>query len=116
MKALTVAICLLIPALLLTVANAVYINEVVDTLLEQLEELPEFGTPDCVAGAGEIKSFWEDRIDWIRLTVGYPMLDAVSEQAALLHSCALWEDVYGYHSARALLRDALEDLRRLEMP
>lgn len=116
MKSLAVAICLLIPALLLTAANAIYINKVVDTLLEQLDVLPEFGAPDCITRAEEVKSFWEDHVGWIRLTVGYPILDAVSEQAALLHSCAMWEDVYGYHAARTLLRDALEDLRRLEMP
>ena len=116
MKSLVASIGLLILALLLTVLNATYINKVTNALLEQLEALPEISSPTCVNRAQELEKAWADRMGRMRMTVSYSLLDAVSEQAALLRSCAMRGDVYGYYTARTMLEDALRDLRRTENP
>jgi hypothetical protein len=50
----------------------------------------------------------------VGISVGYPTVDCVSEQAAVLCASAEGGDEYGFQIALTLLRDAVEDIRRLE--
>ena len=114
MKAFTAALILL--ALILTgiAVNYIYINKTADAMHERLDALSDIGDEACVAEAAELLLFWEDHADTVGLSVNFVILDRVSEQARTLLTCAEAKDLYGFAVARSLLRDAVEDMRRLE--
>ena len=106
---------LLLGALLLGIgANFWYINRVADRLKEEVDELPDLSAPDCAAEIGELLQYWEKQTDTVCLSVPYNIVDRVSEQAELLLACADCGDRYGFYAAKALLYDAISDMRRLE--
>ncbi|MBR3893875.1 MAG: hypothetical protein IKJ35_01880 [Clostridia bacterium] len=114
MKSLTLSLILLGLMLICIVGNYIYINEVSARMDRLLDEFPEIGSPACEARASEICDYWAARVDTVGLSVCYTTVDRVSEQAATLQACAACGDVYGLHTALALLRDAIGDVRRLE--
>ena len=114
MKSLIATVVLLSTVLLLTVLNFHYVNSTVEELQEMLETLPDVNAPHCVERAKEIEEYWERKQTVIDLTVSYPFIDRIGEQAALLVACASAKDLYGFESARTLLYDATKDLRRAE--
>ena len=114
MKSLVTALILLILMLSCVVWNYIYINEVFGEMNRLLDELPDVASPDCNARATAICNYWESHADTVGLSVGYTIVDRVSEQAALLQACSSCGDGYGFYSAIVLLRDALGDMRRLE--
>ncbi|MBQ7347310.1 MAG: hypothetical protein IJW55_05075 [Clostridia bacterium] len=79
-----------------------------------LDALPDAGDTHCAESAAKICDYWEARVDTVGLSVGYTVVDRVSEQAATVLACANCGDLYGLRTAVALLRDALGDMRRLE--
>lgn len=114
MKVFIFTLILLVLLCGLVAVNALFINNVVNNLLQELEELPEWDSEECPTRVEELVVYWEERAAWVNLSVGYPAVDRVSEQFQLLLSCAEIGDVFGYHSAHTLLTDALSDVKRLE--
>lgn len=114
MKTFTVSIVLAVLMLGVIVWNAFYINNVANEMERRLDELPDVSSPDCAGFAEDLRRQWETHDDWVGLTVSYTITDRVSEQAAVLSACAECGDLYGFRTARALLRDAVGDMRRLE--
>lgn len=107
--------CLLVLMLLLGIkANNCYINEVKETMNEQICALPDPMDADCTDAAGRIRDYWTEQKKYVGLSVEYAVVDRVSEQAASLFACAQCQDLYGYYTARSLLADAVEDMSRLE--
>ncbi len=114
MRSFAVSILLLLVMLGGIGYNYIYINRVADEMCAQIDALPEIDAEDCPAQAAELAEYWEKHADTVGLSVGYTVVDRVSEQAATLSACAACGDVFGYHTALALLRDAVGDMRRLE--
>ena len=114
MKSFVITLLLLAAMLLGIVTNSLYINNVVNEMLKMLDELPEPSHPSCEEKARAIFDFWNTHQSPVELSVNYLIVDRVSEQARLLLAAAEQGDVYGYHAALTLLRDAVEDLGRLE--
>lgn len=114
MKSFWISLLLLLLMLCGIAGNAVYINHVADVLNRMTEELPDLGEENCTTDAEALRDYWERNAPYIGLSVGYPVADRISEQAAVLSACAACGDFYGYRSALALLRDAIGDVRRLE--
>ena len=114
MKSFTAALVLLAIMLICIVWNYIYINEVFSEMNAMLDRLPDVGNEDCSTAAAAICDYWESHVDTVGLSVGYTVVDRVSEQAATMLSCASCKDLYGFRTAVALLRDALGDMRRLE--
>ena len=115
MKAFVVSILLAILLLGCIIFNNIYINRLADRILEQLEALPAIDDNTCIPQAQAILAEWDEQVEYVRLSVGYPVVDRVSEQATMLLACAECGDLYGFQSALALLRDAIGDMRRLEV-
>lgn len=114
MKSFFWSFALFVLTLIVILCNAFYINRVSDRLLEKLESLPDITNENCIAAAEELYQDWMKQSKLAEMSVSYPILDRVTEQAALLVTCAKCKDHYGYRSAIALLTDAVEDMRRLE--
>lgn len=114
MKSLIATSILLLSLLACITANFFFINHVTDHMEKMIQSLPTVDSPSCVEASRNIRDYWEQRTDWIGLSVGYNIIDRVCEQSALLASCAKAQDIYGYHSARTLLLDAIGDVRRAE--
>jgi len=114
MKALAFSLILLVLMLFCVIGNYIYINEVSAQMDRLLEDLPRLDSPDCEARAAEICDYWASHVDTVGLSVCYTTVDRVSEQSAILQSCAAHGDVYGFFTALTLLRDAVGDMRRLE--
>ena len=114
MKSFFWSLALFALAVCIIVCNAIYINRVSDRLQKKLEELPDVASDGCVAAAEALYQDWKKQSNLAELSVSYPILDRVTEQAALLVACAECGDEFGYRSAIALLADAIEDMKRLE--
>ena len=103
--------CLMILA---ATVNFMYVNYIADEMLELIAKLPPIDTPDCVEKADELCQKWEKNAPVVGLTVGFLTVDKLSEHCETLRSCAAVGDVYGYHAALTLLKDSVDDVRRLE--
>jgi len=107
----------LIPLFLISgsiTANYIYINEVSDQLLAEIDAIPTPDQPDCIARTAALVDAWEEEMNTVSLSVSYTITDRISEHAATLHACASCGDRYGFYTSLALLRDAVGDMRRLE--
>lgn len=114
MKAFAVSIVLLLVMLLAIAGNYIYINEVSDAMVARLDRLPGIHEEGCVGQIEDLLAYWESHAGTVELSVTFPIADRVNEQIKTLLTCAQCGDVYGFHVARALLRDSIDDMRRLE--
>jgi len=115
MRSFIISLVLAVILLSCIVTNNLYINRLSDRMLEQLDALPPVSDSECVALARKLLEDWDKQVDYVRLSVGYAVVDRVCEQATTLLACAECGDLYGYQTAMALLRDAIGDMRRLEV-
>ena len=114
MKSLIATIVLCCLMLLAATANFIYINRTADALDELIEALPSINDSSCVEKTDALCKKWEEKAPIVGLTVGFLTVDKLSEHCQTLHSCAKVGDVYGYYATLALLKDSIEDVRRLE--
>ena len=114
MKSFLLSMALFALMLLLIVCNFLYVNRTADRLLNLVDSLPSSPDDSALAPAEELSDFWQTRMNSIGFSVGYTVLDRVSEQAATLVCSAQYHDFFGYQLAKELLRDAVSDMRRLE--
>ena len=114
MRVFIFALCL---CLLVTAGiawNYIYINEACDRLLESLDALPSVDDEACPSAIEHFSKAWQAEIKLFSLSVSYALTDRVSEQADVLLACARCGDRFGFQATLALLRDAIDDLRRFE--
>ena len=114
MKMFAISLTLLAAVLVCVTVNYIYINEVCDTLIEQLEVLPDIKDDACAEAAKRLGDYWNEQVDYAGLSASYVITDRISEQTETLIACAECGDLFGFRTALALLRDAVGDLRRLE--
>ena len=114
MKAFLISLVLLVCLLGGVVGNYIYINEVFAQMSDALDAIPDLDSPDCAAACEAFLETWKKHTDTVGLSVCFNIVDRVSEQAETLRICAACGDRFGFETARALLRDALDDMRRLE--
>ena len=114
MKSLIATTILFVALLVCITINFFFIHSIVNHMEHLVEALPGIGTQACIDATQEIRDYWDQRTNLIGLSVGYNIIDRVCEQSAVLVACAEVQDLYGYHSAKALLLDALGDARRTE--
>ena len=114
MKAFWISIALFTLLLGAIVCNYCFINRVASRLERALDAMPDVHSASCAEATRAFLAEWEKSVDLVGLSVSYPIVDRVSEQAITLVACAECGDLYGYRTALALLRDAVGDMRRLE--
>lgn len=114
MKEVIAVLFLLILLVGFVVWNAIYINNVAIRLSNAVDALPVVTDPACADAAKALRDEWEKSAPIVGISVSYTIADRVGEQSAVLAACAACGDAPGYASARALLADALRDLRRAE--
>ena len=114
MKSLTITLILLVLMLLGIGINHFHVNKTADALLDRLNDLPDVGEEGCADGVRKFCEDWERTMGTVEFSTGLTVVDRISEQAATLLACAECEDLYGYRTALALLRDAIEDMRLTE--
>ena len=115
MRSFIISLVLAVILLVCIVLNNFYINRLADQMLEQLDALPCIDDPACISQAQTLLANWDEQVEYVRLSVGYTVVDRVCEQATTLLACAECGDFYGFQTALALLRDAIGDMRRLEV-
>ena len=114
MRSLIATILLLVLMLLGAAANFIYVNRVADEMVELIDTIPDVGEPLCVEKIDALCKKWEKNAPIVGLTVGFLTVDKLSEHCQTLLSCAEVGDVYGYYSNLSLLKDSIDDVRRLE--
>ena len=114
MRSLIATIVLLCLMFLGATANFIYVNRVADEMKEMADALPSPDASDCATQAASLCQKWEKNAHIVGLTVGFLTVDKLSEHCQTLLSCAEVGDVYGYYSTLSLLKDSIDDVRRLE--
>lgn len=114
MRSLIATILLLSVMLLGAAVNFIYVNRVADDLTEMANALPSPDESACVEKITALYEKWEKNAPFVGLSVGFLTVDKLSEHCQTLRSCAEVGDVYGYYTALALLKDSIDDVRRLE--
>ena len=108
----TVVLCFLMIAA--ATANFIFVNHIADEMVDLVDSLPNINDPLCVEKTAALCEKWEKNAPIVGLTVGFLTVDKLSEHCQTLHSCVEVGDVYGYYSALTLLKDSIDDVRRLE--
>lgn len=108
----TAILCCLM--LLAATLNFVYVNRVADEMTALTDALPSPTDSACVEKSDALCKKWEKNAPFVGLTVGFLTVDKLSEHCETLLSCAEVGDVYGYYAALTLLKDSIDDVRRLE--
>lgn len=103
--------CLMILAATL---NFIYVNRVADEMSALAASLPSPNDSACVEKSAALCKKWKKNAPLVGLTVGFLTVDKLSEHCETLLSCAEVGDVYGYYSTLSLLKDSIDDVRRLE--
>lgn len=114
MKSFLLSMALFALMLFLIAWNFVYVNRTAETLLDMIDALPSDPDDSALAPAEALSDFWHAKTDSIGFSVGYTVLDRISEQAETLVATAKYHDFFDYQLAKELLRDAVRDMRRLE--
>ena len=114
MRSLIATILLLALMLFGAAANFIYVNRVADEMTDLATALPSPTDSSCVEKADALCKKWEKNAPIVGLTVGFLTVDKLSEHCQTLLSCAKVGDVYGYYSTLSLLKDSIDDVRRLE--
>jgi len=114
MKTFLISLVLLAALLFGVIWNYIYINEVFTSMNALLDAVPDIDDAGCNTACVRLCEEWKKHTDRVGLSVCFNVLDRVSEQADLLSVSAACGDRYGFEAARTMLRDALEDMRRLE--
>ena len=114
MKSLFVTILLFCLTICATIGNYHYINSTAERMHVHIEELPSPDDDVCQDAIASLEETWQFHAPRIGLTVEFRTLDRVTEQLELLYESASHGDVFGYYSALASLRDAIDDMCRLE--
>ena len=114
MKSFAVSLVLFFVMISAVIVNFFYINNTANEFYRRMDALPDVGDDGCTEATAELRDFWEERVNYVGLSVSYTITDRLSEQTAALSAAASAKDLYGYRTALALLRDAVGDMRRLE--
>ncbi len=114
MRSLIATIVLCCVMILAATFNFIYVNQLADEMTKMADELPEPNEPNCIEQTAALCKKWEKDAPIVGLTVGFSTVDKLSEHCQTLHSCAEVGDVYGYYSTLSLLKDSIDDVRRLE--
>lgn len=114
MRSFIATIILFCTTFLAATANFIYVNRLADEMTDLVDALPSINEDSCVEKADELCKKWEENAPFVGLSVGFLTVDKLSEHCQTLRSCAAVGDVYGYHAAITLLRDSVDDVRRLE--
>ena len=114
MRSLIVTIVLCCVMFLAATTNFVYVNRLADAMNEILDAIPSIDDPMCPQKADELCKIWEKHSAIVGLSVGFLTVDKLTEYCQTLRSCAEVGDVYGYYSTLTLLKDSIDDMRRLE--
>ena len=114
MKTFWIVLLLFLLMLALIAFNALYINRMSFALEDRISALPEVTDEGCVAAVRSLMDYWCAQELWVELSAGYPTVDRITELLEVLLSYALCRDPGAYLATRALLLDAIEDMRRPE--
>ena len=114
MRSLIITIILCCVMFLAAATNFIYVNRLADAMNEIVDAIPSIDDPMCVQKTDEFCRKWEENSPIIGLTVGFQTIDKLTEHCYTLRSCAEVGDVYGYYTALTLLKDSVDDMRRLE--
>ena len=114
MRSLIATIVISCVMLLAATSNFIYVNRVADAMDEFIGAIPDVDEPLCVEKATELCQIWEKNAPLVGLSVGFLTVDKLTEHCYSLLSCAEVGDVYGYYAALTLLKDSVDDVRRLE--
>lgn len=114
MRSLIATVVLFCVMILAATANFIYVNRLADAMTEIADAIPDVDEPMCVEKANELCQKWEKHAPFVGLSVGFLTVDKLSEHCQTLRSCAEVGDVYGYYSTLSLLKDSIDDVRRLE--
>ena len=114
MKTFWIVLLLFVLMLALIAFNALYINRIGFALSERISALPDAEDAACAEAVRSLMDFWCSQELWVELSAGFPTVDRINELLQTLLACALCKDSSNYHVTQALLRDAIEDMRRPE--
>ena len=112
MKAFWISLILFALLLMATAGNALYIRRVTDRIYAITESL---SIPEARADSlAELETLWKKQEPWIGLTVGFRELDHFGELIVQLRWAQDTQNEAELLRYRALLRDAIKELRRAE--
>ena len=114
MRSLIATVVLCCVMILAATANFIYVNRLADEMTTLADALPSINDPACVEKADALCKKWDRHAPFVGLSVGFLTVDKLSEHCETLLSCAKVGDVYGYYSTLSLLKDSIDDVRRLE--
>ena len=114
MKTFYFSIALFVLTLAAVAVNHAFINRTSDRLVEMTEALPPADDPACADAVSEIYDHWQKKHDIARISVSYIELNRVTDAISTMKVYAESGYRADFENARALLLNAIDEMRRLE--
>ncbi len=114
MKASIVAGILIILLVALVTGNAYYVGHITDAISLLVETLPETPTPEAITQMQTISEQLHAHRPYLSFFISFSLIDRVLELSDSLLLYGKCYDVVDYQVTKALLSDAIDDMRRLE--
>lgn len=107
-----IAICIIFAIMLGGVIfNCLYINRTCDTLAAMTQALPQADCSECRNMVARLDEYWQSHHATIALSVSYIKLNRISDLLSALKSYAESGAASDYECARALLLNAISEIR-----
>ena len=114
MKSFFIALSLFALLLFAVIGNAIYINEEIESLTEELEALGSFESPNFNDKLDEIEDNWQNFRAIADISCAYSELNKIDTTLHQLRAYAAAKSFDEYEATRTTLILLLRDLARLE--
>lgn len=114
MRFFYIALIILAVTLSIMIANCIYIKNVSNHLIDAVRSAERLNVHDAIDTVNKIYDYWESQRGKVSLSVSYIEIDRVDDYIVMLKTAADNKNEYEYQNALNLLRDAAEEIARLE--
>ena len=114
MRSLIIIIVAFFATVCLMALNFTHINSVAEEMTSLVLSLDAAKPEECVAAIDEIESTWQENEAIFSLSVSFREIDHLGETILSLRSAFESRDLSEFEKQRALLKDAIDGVARLE--
>ncbi len=114
MKSFYISIVILAIILATVTANFIFINNVSKNLTEHITRLLETPFEQREAEISELEQYWEKTREFVSMSVRYTEIDRVDDYVIMISASYKDGNIHDCNQALNLMRDAAEELARLE--
>lgn len=96
------------------VANYIYIGSIYDHMTAIIDKISDVPSEENVQMIEELQKYWESKNTLASVSISYIIIDEVSNMIDSLSAYNQTQNVSEFANAKKLLRNSVDDIKRLE--